>query len=143
MKWTRNRCVMGVLACLMAFTLPGNADAGNLMTQEILPSETDPSITRFNGTSEVLHTRSAEVVDYQPALRERVIADRIVQHGFCERWVFLMETVKKSAEHPRGRSFHRNWLQLGDQLLPDFGWVIGALRQAASKAPNLITSGTD
>jgi membrane-bound serine protease (ClpP class) len=32
------------------------------------------SITRFNGTSEVLHTRGAEVVDYQPTLRERIVA---------------------------------------------------------------------
>ena len=32
----------------MAFALPAIAHAGNLMTQEILPSDTDPAITRFN-----------------------------------------------------------------------------------------------
>jgi predicted esterase len=37
-----------------AFAFPGIAHAGNLMTQEILPSETDPSITRFNEPSLVV-----------------------------------------------------------------------------------------
>ncbi len=32
------------------------------------------SIKRFNGAEEVLHTRGAEVVDYRPTLRERIIA---------------------------------------------------------------------
>jgi hypothetical protein len=57
-KWRRNRLGMGVLAALSflysAFALPGIADAGNLTTQEILPSETDPSITRFNEPSVIV-----------------------------------------------------------------------------------------
>jgi membrane-bound serine protease (ClpP class) len=32
------------------------------------------AIKRFNGASEVLHTRGVEVVDYKPTLRERIIA---------------------------------------------------------------------
>jgi len=32
------------------------------------------SIKRFNGSPEVLHTGSVEVVDYQPTMRERIIA---------------------------------------------------------------------
>jgi membrane-bound serine protease (ClpP class) len=32
------------------------------------------AIKRFNGSEEVLHTGSAEVVDYQPTLRERIVA---------------------------------------------------------------------
>jgi membrane-bound serine protease (ClpP class) len=32
------------------------------------------AIKRFNGSEEVLHTTGAEVVDYQPTLRERIVA---------------------------------------------------------------------
>jgi membrane-bound serine protease (ClpP class) len=32
------------------------------------------TIKRFNGTEEVLHTGGAEVVDYQPTVRERIVA---------------------------------------------------------------------
>ncbi|HTB13822.1 MAG TPA: nodulation protein NfeD [Bryobacteraceae bacterium] len=32
------------------------------------------AIKRFNGTDEILHTGGAEIVDYQPAWRERIIA---------------------------------------------------------------------
>ena len=32
------------------------------------------TIKRFNGAEEVLHTGGAEVVDYQPTLRERIVA---------------------------------------------------------------------
>jgi membrane-bound serine protease (ClpP class) len=32
------------------------------------------AIKRFNGTEEILHTGGAEIVDYQPAWRERIIA---------------------------------------------------------------------
>jgi hypothetical protein len=57
-KWRRNRLGMGVLAALSflysAFALPGIAHAGNLTTQEILPSETDPSIKRFNEPSVIV-----------------------------------------------------------------------------------------
>ena len=50
MAWTRIRWVSLSTACcfFMAFALPAIAHAGNLMTQEILPSDTDPAITRFN-----------------------------------------------------------------------------------------------
>lgn len=41
--------------CLfIALVLPDTARAGNLVTQEILPSETDASITRFNEPNEIV-----------------------------------------------------------------------------------------
>jgi hypothetical protein len=52
----RRNSVLGLSAacCLVAFALPGIVRAGNLLMQEILPSETDPSITRFNEPSVIV-----------------------------------------------------------------------------------------
>jgi len=56
----RNTCIFLGTACLVvAFALSGIAQAGELKTLEILPSDTDPSITRFNEPNVVVFDESA------------------------------------------------------------------------------------
>jgi predicted esterase len=51
---------LSIACCLLiAFALPRIAQAGNLMTQEILPSDTDPSITHFNAPSVIVFDEEA------------------------------------------------------------------------------------
>jgi membrane-bound serine protease (ClpP class) len=40
---------------------------------DLLNALNDRSIVRFDGTTEVMHTAGAEVIDYQPSARERIV----------------------------------------------------------------------
>jgi hypothetical protein len=72
MAWRRNRWVILSAGCCfcMAFALLGIAHAGSLMTQEILPSDTDPAITRFNEPNVIVFDEEvpadAPLVVYMP-----------------------------------------------------------------------------
>jgi hypothetical protein len=61
MARTRIRWVILSTGCcfFMAFALLGITHAGNLMTQEILPSDTDPAITRFNEPNVIVFDEEA------------------------------------------------------------------------------------
>ena len=41
---------------------------------DLLNALNDRSIVRFDGSTEVMHTAGAEVIDYQPSARERIVA---------------------------------------------------------------------
>jgi predicted esterase len=50
---------LSAVCCLIAFALPGIAHAGNIVTREILPSEADPSIARFNEPNVIVFDEEA------------------------------------------------------------------------------------
>ena len=61
MAWRLNGSVTRSAACCIffVFALLGMAHAGNLTTQEILPSAADPSITRFNEPNVIVFDEAA------------------------------------------------------------------------------------